>query len=108
MMNSTATGWIREVTYRIDTRFWSAQRAENVSVADGYCVWLEKGKARRVRLHAGGVISRETFQYGYYEPVPLPAGAGWHTSFWMMRHNGRRAADEAAQCRKSTCASRIR
>ena len=23
-------------TYRIDTRFWSVQRAENVSVADGY------------------------------------------------------------------------
>jgi len=33
-------------TYRIDTRFWSVQRAENVSVADGcLCLALKKGKA---------------------------------------------------------------
>jgi len=85
-------------TYRIDTRFWSVQRAENVSVAEGRLrLALKKEKQGQFDYTAGGVISRETFQYGYYEArFRCPPGAGWHTSFWMMRHNGRRAADEAA------------
>ena len=55
-------------TYRIDTRFWSMQHAENVSVADGYLrLALKKEKQGEFEYTAGGVISRETFQYGYYE-----------------------------------------
>jgi beta-glucanase (GH16 family) len=48
-------------------------------------------KEDRGKLHytAGGVISKKTFKYGYYEArFRVPPGAGWHTSFWMMR-NGR-------------------
>ena len=66
-------------TYRIDTRFWSMQRAENVSVADGCLrLALKKEKQGEFEYTAGGVISRETFQYGYYEArfrcPPEPAG----------------------------------
>jgi len=52
-------------TYRIDTRFWSAQRAENVSVADGYLrLALKKEKQGEFEYTAGGVISRETYTSG--------------------------------------------
>jgi len=83
--------------YRLDTRFWSVQRAENVSVADGCLrLALKKEKQGEFAYTAGGVISREAFQYGYYEArFRCPPGAGWHTSFWMMRHNRQRTADEA-------------
>ena len=87
--------------YRIDTRFWSAQVAENVSVANGCLrITLKKEKNGKSDYTAGGVISRQTFQYGYYEArFRCPPGAGWHTSFWMMRHNWRNAvaASDAVQ-----------
>jgi beta-glucanase (GH16 family) len=52
-------------TYRIDTRFWSVQRAENVSVVDGCLrLALKKEKQGEFDYTAGGVISRETFQVG--------------------------------------------
>ena len=86
-------------TYRIDTRFWSVQLARNVSVADGCLrLALRKEKQGEFDYTAGGVISREAFQYGYYEArFRCPPGGGWHTSFWMMRHNWRKTADVAAQ-----------
>jgi hypothetical protein len=52
-------------TYRIDTRFWSVQLAQNVSVADGWLrLVLKKEKQGEFDYTAGGVISRETFQVG--------------------------------------------
>src|SRR5581483_590648 len=37
----------------------------------------------------GGIISRRTFGYGYYEArLRIAAGSGWHSSFWMQRYNG--------------------
>jgi len=40
-----------------------------------------------------GIISKPSFQYGYYESrFKVPPGAGWHTSFWMMKHNGQGGA----------------
>jgi hypothetical protein len=51
--------------YRIDTRFWSVQRAGNVSVADGCLrLALKEEKQGEFDYTAGGVISRETFQVG--------------------------------------------
>lgn len=36
-----------------------------------------------------GVISKKTFPYGYYEArLKTPPGAGWHSSFWLMTHDG--------------------
>lgn len=74
--------------YREDTRLWSEQRAENVSVFGGLLhIHLRKQKAGELDYTAGGLISRETFQYGYYEArLRVPKARGWHTSFWMMRY----------------------
>jgi beta-glucanase (GH16 family) len=74
--------------YRTDTRFWSTQRPENVSVADGMLhLHLKKETVGSTAYTAGGVISRGLFRYGYYEArLKVPPGSGWHTSFWMMRY----------------------
>lgn len=93
--------------YRLDCKHWSKQQKENVSVSNGLlrvslkketvkCPdnrWLQPGQqesdkpAGEVQYTAGGVISHQEFRYGYYEArLKTPTGAGWHTSFWMMRH----------------------
>ena len=62
---------------------------------------IAQAKQGQFEYTAGGVISRETFPYGYYEArFRCPPGAGWHTSFRMMRHDWRRAVDEAAAVQK--------
>ena len=84
--------------YRTGPRHWSEQLPENVSVSNG-CLRLALKKEDRNKLHytAGGVISKPTFKYGYYEArFRVPPGAGWHTSFWMMR-NGGGAKEEPVQ-----------
>ena len=81
---------------RTGERYWSTQRAENVSVHDG-CLWLagRKEKTAKSDYTAGGVISKRVFNYGYYEArFKVPPTAGWHTSFWMMHH---RDANPAAR-----------
>jgi beta-glucanase (GH16 family) len=87
--------------YRTDSKLWSAQRAENVSVKDGRLrLALKKEEAGKMHYTGGGVISKRAFKYGYYESsFKIPAGAGWHTSFWMMKHNGKggTAPEKAAQ-----------
>lgn len=83
--------------YRTDTRFWSKQLPQNVSVADGVVnLHLKKESVDAVNYTAGGVISRDLFRYGYYEAaMKVPPGGGWHTSFWMMKYN-RPATDTVA------------
>jgi hypothetical protein len=83
--------------YRTDTRFWSTQLPQNVSVADGMLkLHLRKETVNGVNYTAGGVISRALFRYGYYEArMKVPPGSGWHTSFWMMKYN-RPATDTVA------------
>ena len=77
--------------YRTDSKMWSTQKPENVSVSHGLLrIAVQKAESGRMHYSGGGVISRESFQYGYYEArLRIPAGAGWHTSFWMMFHNGK-------------------
>jgi hypothetical protein len=81
--------------YRTGPRMWSEQRPANVSVAGGMLrIALRREKAGPLDYTAGGVISRQAFQYGYYEAaVRMPKGRGWHTSFWMMQ-NGPKAGIE--------------
>lgn len=76
--------------HRTDSKHWSTQSAANVSVTGGKLVLTLKKEAMNDKAYTGaGVISRETFQYGYYEArLKVPTGAGWHTSFWMMKHDG--------------------
>jgi beta-glucanase (GH16 family) len=76
--------------YRTDSKHWSTQKAGNVAVADGKLrIALKKEVAGDKQYTGGGVISKQAFRYGYYEArFKVPPGAGWHTSFWMMKHDG--------------------
>jgi beta-glucanase (GH16 family) len=75
--------------YRIDSKMWSTQQAANVSVADGKLnIDLKHEKVGKKSYTGGGVISKQAFQYGYYEArYKVPPGSGWHTSFWTMAYN---------------------
>jgi beta-glucuronidase len=76
--------------YRTDSKHWSTQLPGNVSVENGSLVLhLKKEKAGGKEYTGAGVISKQTFGYGYYETrFRVRAGKGWHTSFWMMKHDG--------------------
>lgn len=76
--------------YRTDSKHWSTQLPANVSVHDG-CLWLalKKEKAGGKDYTGAGVISKQLFKFGYYEArFKVPPTKGWHTSFWMMKHDG--------------------
>lgn len=75
--------------YRTDSRMWSAQQPVNVSVENGHLqIAVRKENAAGKHYTGGGIITRRTFRYGYYEArLKCPAGAGWHTSFWAMLHD---------------------
>jgi len=77
-------------TYRTGPRLWSLQREANVTVADGHLLLKgQKEVAGDLNYTAGGIISRKLFRYGYYEAsFKVPSGAGWHTSFWVLCHEG--------------------
>jgi acyl-CoA thioesterase-1 len=77
-----------EWNIRTGVRFASANMPGNVSVSDGLLrLAVRKEKAAREEYTSGGVISKKEFKYGYYESrYRVPRGAGWHTSFWMMKN----------------------
>ncbi|MBI4891006.1 MAG: glycoside hydrolase family 16 protein [Acidobacteria bacterium] len=81
-----ATKWV----YRTDSKHWSTQKAENVALQKGSLVLLLKKEQAGDKQYAGaGVISRPVFRFGYYETrFRILAGKGWHSSFWMMGHDG--------------------
>lgn len=76
--------------HRTDSKHWSAQKPENITVEDGRMrIQVKKEVSGDMAYTGGGVISKQAFRYGYYEArLKVPPGAGWHTSFWMMFHNG--------------------
>ncbi len=76
--------------YRTDSKHWSTQLAENVTLSDGFLhLNLKKEDANGKDYTGAGLISKIAFQHGYYEArLKVPPGAGWHTSFWLMHHNG--------------------
>lgn len=77
--------------FRCDSKMWSRQVPGNVSLRDGHLILgVKKEKSGNMEYTGAGIISRRSFLYGYYEArFKVPPGAGWHTSFWMMRHNGK-------------------
>ena len=77
--------------FRTDSKHWSTQLPANVSVHDGEIfLSVKKEDAGGKHYTGAGVISKLTFKYGYYESrFKVPPGAGWHTSFWMMKHDGK-------------------
>jgi beta-glucanase (GH16 family) len=74
--------------YRLGNKMLSVQQPENVTVKDGNLVIaLRKEPVRDKQYTSGGVISRESFVYGYYEArFKTPPAEGWHTAFWAMWH----------------------
>jgi beta-glucanase (GH16 family) len=83
--------------YRTDTKMWSHQAPENVSVADGKLIITVKKEANGKHT-GGGVISKRQFEYGYYEArFKVPPGSGWHTSFWAMIYNAKDTVPAKAQ-----------
>jgi len=86
-------------TYRTGPRMWSEQLPDNVSVSGGMLrLALRKGKAGALDYTAGGVISRQSFRYGYYEArIRMPRGRGWHTSFWMMQNGPKTGKEDRFQ-----------
>jgi len=77
--------------YRTDSKHWSTQKPENVTVADGKLrLNVKKEEAGDKHYTGAGIISKQAFKYGYFESnFKTPSGAGWHTSFWMMKHDGK-------------------
>lgn len=77
--------------YRTDSKHWSTQLPENVSVSDGYLFLnVKKQKSLDKEYTGAGIISKKQFRYGYYESrFKIPAGEGWHTSFWLMGYDGK-------------------
>jgi beta-glucanase (GH16 family) len=76
--------------YRTDGKANSQQLAANVSVSGGYLhLAVKKQVSGTYGYTGGGVISKAGFAEGYYEArFKVPAGAGWHSSFWSMGYNG--------------------
>lgn len=74
---------------RTGERFASMNTAKNVEVKNGrLLLHLRKEKAGKLDYTSGGVISKREFKYGCYEArFKCPKGAGWHTSFWLMKNS---------------------
>jgi beta-glucanase (GH16 family) len=96
-----AAKWV----YRTDSKHWSTQKPGNVTLADGKLKLNVKREEAGDKHYTGaGVISKQAFKYGYYESrFKVPPGAGWHTSFWMMKHNGKGGTDPAATVIELDC-----
>jgi beta-glucanase (GH16 family) len=85
--------------HRTDTKGWSQQRPENVSVGGGLmtihlCPEATSGPtcqptSATTLYTGGGLISKQRLRYGYYETrVRTNVGAGWHTAFWSAQQGG--------------------
>ena len=77
--------------FRTDSKMWSTQLPKNVSIRDGKLMLAVKKEDSGDKHYTGaGIISKQAFKYGYYESrFKVPPGAGWHTSFWTMKHDGK-------------------
>lgn len=76
--------------YRTDSKHWSTQLPGNIGLKNGLLkIALRKDSANGKAYTGGGIISRDTFGFGYYEcALQTPKGSGWHSSFWLMIHDG--------------------
>jgi beta-glucanase (GH16 family) len=76
--------------YRTDVKGFSAQRPENVTVSGGLMsINLKEESYAGKSFTGGGLISKQTMRYGYYETrAKINDGVGWHSSFWLMAGDG--------------------
>ena len=89
-------GWSDEFTgttlntndwyYREGEKAICANRPGNVSVKDGTMhIALKRETYQEMDYTCGGIISRQTFGYGYYETrAKLWGDKGFHSAFWQM------------------------
>ena len=77
--------------YRTDSKASCTELAANVTESDGVLhVAVKKEDAGGKHYTGGGIISKTEFLYGYYEArFKMPAGKGWHTSFYTEHWNGK-------------------
>jgi hypothetical protein len=70
---------------------WSTQLPVNVSVRDGKLfLAVKKEDAGDNHYTGGGGSSKQAFRIGYYEShFKILPDAVWHTSFWIMKHDGK-------------------
>ena len=82
-------------TCRADSKNLSTQKPENVVVKDGLLrLTLKKETASGKNYTGAGIISLAAFKHAYYEArIKMPAGDGWHNSFWLMKHDGSGTTD---------------
>ncbi|MCU0791623.1 MAG: glycoside hydrolase family 16 protein [Opitutaceae bacterium] len=73
--------------FRLESKMLSTQQAENISLKNGNLeIAMRKESVRGKNYTGGGVVSRQSFVYGYYEArFKTPPAEGWHTSFWAMK-----------------------
>ena len=76
--------------YRTDTKALSAQIPGSISVASGVMdINLAKQTFGGESYTGGGIVSKDTFRYGYYQvQAQTTANPGWHTSFWVFAGDG--------------------
>jgi beta-glucanase (GH16 family) len=107
--------------FRTDTKHWSTQLPRNIAFSDSnLLITLNKIAHDGTDLNTtaavlsksfygyvpeggegqytgGGVISKDAFGYGYFETrMRIMAGKGWHSSFWLMSHDGSGGTGTAA------------
>ncbi len=87
------TGTVVDTTrwnYRTDAKINSAQLPANVTVADGKLIITPREQNfAGLKFTGGGIISKASFRYGYYQVNAQTAGdSGWHSSFWAMAGDG--------------------
>ncbi len=87
------TGTVVDTTrwnYRTDAKINSAQLPANVTVADGkLTITPRKQDFAGLKFTGGGIISKASFRYGYYQVNAQTVGdPGWHSSFWAMAGDG--------------------
>lgn len=82
-----ATRWRPRTDRRKNAYLNGLNRAENISVSDGFLRIVARTEEidGKTEYTGGGVISRHQFGYGYYESRsrPFMGGKGVHSAFWQ-------------------------
>ncbi len=82
-----ATRWRPRTDRRQNAYLNGLNRAENISVSDGFLRIVARTEQidGKTEYTGGGVISRNQFGYGYYESRsrPFMDGKGVHSAFWQ-------------------------
>lgn len=78
-----------EWNYRNDSKNWSYQKPENVSVSNGKLkIDLKKEDFKGMKYTGGGIISKRNFKYGYYEiSAKLSGATGGHSIFDLSNYS---------------------